>query len=108
MEDFGYILWEVPFLLLIVWSTVKLIRWRRSRENRPGFSDRDKHVLFHAARHAPQRRKFYLRFFVAVLAVTSLGTLLMVVLAPLGAAILAGVIILTSAAVVHEIVLGNR
>jgi hypothetical protein len=108
MEDLGYILSEAPLFVLIVWSTVKVIRWRRSRENRPGFSDNDKHVLFHAAQHAPQRRQFYLRFFLTVLAATALGLLLMVVLAPFGAAILAGVLVLTSAAVVHQIMLSDR
>jgi hypothetical protein len=108
MENFGYILSEAPLFVLIVWFTVRFIRWRRSRENRPGFSDSDKHVLFHAGQHAPKQRQFYLRFLVTVFAVTALGSLLMVVLAPFGAAILAGVLVLTSAAVVHEIMLSDR
>jgi hypothetical protein len=105
MENFGYILSEAPFLILIVWSAVKLVRWRRSRENRPWFSDRDQQMLFHAGRYCPGRWEFYPRFVLAVLAVTTLGSLQIVALAPLGAAVLAATFLLTSAAVVHGVML---
>ena len=105
MENFGYILTEAPFLILIVWAAVKLVRWRRFRENRPWFSDKDQQMLFHAARYGPDRWEFYPRFVLAVLAVTTLGSLQIVALAPLGAAVLAGTFLLTSAAVVHGVML---
>lgn len=108
MENFGYFLSEAPFLILIVWSSVKLVRWRRSRENRPWFSDKDHHMLFHAAQYGPEHWKFYPRFILAVLAVTALGLLQIIALAPLGAAILAGALVLTSAAIVHEVILRKR
>ena len=105
MENFGYVLSEAPFLVLIIWSAVKLVRWRRFRDNRPGFSDQDQQILFHAARYRPDRWEFYPRFVLAVLTVTTLGSLQMIALAPLGAAILAGTFLLTSAAVVHGVML---
>jgi hypothetical protein len=105
MEDFGYILSEAPFLILIVWSTVKIVRWRRSRDNRPGFSVSDHHMFFHAARYGPEHWQFYPRFVLAVLAVATLGSLQIIALAPLGAAVLAGVLLLTSATIVHGVML---
>jgi hypothetical protein len=108
MEDFGYVLAEAPFLVLIVWSTVKLVRWRRSRENRPGFSANDRHMLFHAAQYGLDNWQFYPRFVLAVFAVTTLGSLQIIVLAPVGAAILAGVLVLTSSVVVHGLMLRER
>jgi hypothetical protein len=108
MEDFGYILSEAPFFILIVWSTFKLVRWRRFRENRPGFSDHDHHMFFHAAQYGPDHWQFYPRFVLAVLAVTTLGSLQIIALAPLGAAILAGAFVLTSAAIVYEVILRKR
>ncbi|MGH7855021.1 MAG: hypothetical protein ACREP3_16350 [Candidatus Binatia bacterium] len=108
MEDFGYVLSEAPFLILIVWSTVKLVRWRRSRENRPWFSANDQHMLFHAAQYGPDNWQFYPRFVLAVLTVTSLGSLQIIALAPVGAAILAGVLVLTSSAVVRGLMLRER
>jgi hypothetical protein len=107
MENFGYILAEAPFLILIVWSTFKLVRWRRWRDNRPGFSASDQRMFFHAAQYRPGHWQFYPRFLLAVLAVTALGGFQMMALAPLGAAILTGVLVLTSLAVVHSIMLGE-
>ncbi len=56
----------------------------------------------------PSDWQFYLRFFFVVIAGTALGSLLIVLLAPFGAAILAGVLILTSAALVYGIMLTDR
>jgi hypothetical protein len=108
MENFGYILSEAPFLILIVWSVVKLVRWRRSRDNRPAFSDNDRYMLFHAAQYGFEHWQFYPRFVLAVLGVTTLGSLQIIAMAPVGAAILAGVLILTSTAVVHGLMLRER
>ena len=108
MENFGYILSEAPFLILIIWSAVQFVRWRRSRDNRPGFSDNDHYMLFRAAQYGPDRWQFYPRFALAVLAVTTLGSIQIIALAPLGGAILAGILVLTSAAIVRSIMLCER
>ncbi len=108
MENFGYILSEAPFLILIIWSAVQLVRWRRCRDNRPKFSDNDHYMLFRAAQYGPHHWQFYPRLALAVLAVTALGSLQIIALAPLGGAILAGVLVLTSAAIVHGVMLCER
>jgi hypothetical protein len=101
MEKLGYLLWELPFLLLILWSAVTIIRWRRARQGRLAFDELDRRVLFGAARYRPDRWHFYPRFVLAVVAIAFVGGLQIIVLAPLGAAIATGVFILTSAAIVH-------
>ena len=105
MEKLGYLLSELPVLALIIWLTIKIVHWRRARENRPRFNEADRRMLFHAAPYGPDRWQFYPRFVLAVLAVGILGSFQMAVLAPLGAAIVTGVVVLTSAAVVQGVLL---
>ena len=108
MEDIGYILSEAPFLALIIGFAVMLVCWRRWRANRPGFSDHDRRALFHAAApYGPNHWRFYPRFLLAVLAVTTLGSLQFIALAPLGAAIVTGVLVLTSATIVRGVILAR-
>ena len=108
MEEFGYLLSELPVLVLMIWAAVKIIHWRRARENRPRFNEADRFMLFQAGRYGPDRWQFYPRFVLAVLAVSLLGSLQMVVLAPFGAAIVTGAFVLTSTAVVHGVLLRDR
>ncbi|HKY07854.1 MAG TPA: hypothetical protein VJQ55_06420, partial [Candidatus Binatia bacterium] len=75
MENFGYILSEAPFLLLIIWTTISFVRWRRARDNRPLFSFSDKRILFHAAQYGPHHWQFYPRLVLASTAVAVLGSL---------------------------------
>jgi hypothetical protein len=105
LEKLGYILSEAPVLILMVWSAVWIVRWRRSRDNRPWFNQQDQRLLFHAAEYRPNTWAFYPRFILAVLAVAILGFLQLVILAPLGAAIGTGAFILTSAVIVHGVLL---
>ncbi len=108
MEKLGYILSEAPILILAVWSAVWIVRWRRSRENRPWFNHQDQRLLFHAAQYRPDTWQFYPRFILAVLAVAILGFVQITLLAPLGAAIGTGAFILTSAVIVHGVLLRHR
>ena len=105
MEKFGYFLSEAPVLFLMIWLAVRLVRWRRSRENRPCFNEVDRRVLFHAAQYRPDTWQFYPRFAFTVFAVATLGSLQIFVLAPLGAAIITTALVLTSAAIVHGVLL---
>jgi len=105
LEKLGYILSEAPVLILMVWSAVWIVRWRRSRENRPWFNQQDQRLLFHAAEYRPNTWAFYPRFILAVFAVAILGFIQLVILAPLGAAIGTGAFILTSAVIVHGVLL---
>jgi hypothetical protein len=108
MEKLGYLLSELPVLALMIWVAVKIVYWRRGRENRPRFNEGDRRMLFQAAQYGPDHWQFYPRFVLAVLAVSILGFLQTVVLAPLGAAIVTGAFVLTSTAIVHGVLLGER
>lgn len=105
MENFGYILSEVPFLALIVVFTVRLIRWRRSRINRPLFGDHDRRMLKQKPHYAPSQWQFYPRFLLAVVAVLAVSLLQLITLAPLGAAVLTSTLVLSSAAIVRRVLL---
>lgn len=105
MERLGYFISEAPILFLMIWSTVHIIRWRRARQNRLAFNQHDRDLLFNAAPKRPNPWRFCGRFLLAVSAVTMLGFVQLVVLAPLGAAIITGAVILTSAAIVYRVLL---
>ena len=108
MEKFGYLLSEAPVLFLMIWLAVRVVHWRRSRENRAAFNDADRRMLFHAAQYRPDTWPFYPRFALAVFAVVALGSLQVFVLAPLGAAIVTTTLVLTSAAIVYGMLLGEK
>jgi hypothetical protein len=108
IEKFGYVLSELPVLVLMIWVAVKIVRWRRARENRPPFNEADRRMLFHAAQYGPDCWQFYPRFVLAVLAVSVLGFFQLAVLAPLGAAIVTCAFVLTSSAIVHGVLLRDR
>jgi hypothetical protein len=101
MEKLGYVLSELPVLILMIWSAVKIVHWRRAREGRRPSNELDRRILSRDARYRPDDWQFYPRFVLAVLAVAIVGGLQIMLLAPLGAAIVTGVFVLTSAAIVH-------
>jgi hypothetical protein len=101
MEKIGYLLSELPVLILMIWLAVKIVHWRRTREGRPPASRADRRIMSRGARYRADDWQFYPRFVLAVLAVVITGGLQIMVLAPLGAAIVTGVLVLTSAAIVH-------
>lgn len=103
MEKMGYILSEAPVLLLVVWFAVRLFQFRRRRNKRPLFSETDRQLLFGGAKNNSTRLRTYLKLFVAVLATVAAGFVEMMALAPLGSAILTGALLLTSAAIVHQL-----
>jgi hypothetical protein len=105
MEKFGYILSEAPAYILLVWFTVRFVQFRRWRNNRPIVTAEDQRLLQSRPRVPRNSFEFYLRFVVAVLAVTAIGFLEIVVLAPFGAAILSAALLLTTVALVRTILL---
>lgn len=107
MEDIGYLLSEAPFLALIIGLAVKLVRWRRARNNQPSFSEHDHRALFQAPPYGPQHWRFYPRFVTAVVGVVATGLLQFVTLAPLGAAVLTATLVLTSATIVRGVILAE-
>lgn len=108
MEKFGYVLSELPVLISMIWLTVKIVHWRRAREGRPPVSEADRRLLSRNARYGPDTWEFYPRFVLAVLAVALIGVLQIVVLAPLGAAIVSAVFLFTSSVIVHEVLFHER
>lgn len=101
VEKLGYALSELPVLILMIWLAVKIVRWCRVRDGRPPFDEADRRIVSRAARYRPDNWRFYPRFALAVLGVAIAGGLQIMILAPVGAAIVTGVFVLTSAAIVH-------
>lgn len=102
MEKLGYIISEAPVFFLLTWFAVRWVQYRRQFTSQPVFSDRDRRLLFHAAADSQLYLEFYLKLTRAILLVTAIGLLEIIIFAPLGAAILTGMILLTSAIVVHR------
>ena len=105
MEKIGYILSEAPVFLFVVWFAIRLVQFRRYRNKRPIFTATDRRLLESRPRIDPSTVEFYCRFVVAVLAVTAVGLLEFIVLAPFGAAIVSGTLLLSSAAIVRHMLL---
>ena len=103
VEKLGYVLSELPVLILILWSAWRIVHWRRARAGRRSFNEANRGTLASTAQYSPDDWEFYPRFALAVFAVAIIGALQVIFLAPLGAAIIAGVFILTSAAIVHGV-----
>ena len=108
MDKMGYILSEAPVFLLIVWFAVRFFQFRRHRNKQPAFSKADRQLLFGADRRALATPRAYLKLSAAILATTVAGFLEMIALASLGSAILSGVLLLTSAAIVWQVLLLDR
>jgi hypothetical protein len=106
MDEFGYILSEAPVFILMIWFAVRYVQLRRARENRPAFSDNDRRMLFDASQ--PRTWRFYSRFPLAIAAVMIVGVVEIVALAPLGAAIISGVLLLSAAEIVRRILLRDH
>ena len=107
MENLGYILSEAPVFFLTMWFAIRLVHYRRYRRNQPLFSDSDRRLLFAKTKPKLESPVFRLRLVRSILAVTAAMYLEIVVLAPFGAGILATILLLTSAAIVHRILLVN-
>jgi len=108
MDQLGYILSEVPVLILMIWFAVRFVQLRRAREKRPAFSENDRRILFHAGRHQPRTWRFYSRFALAILALVTIGFLEIMAFAPFGAAIVSGILLLTAADIVRRILLRGQ
>ena len=103
IEKFGYILSELPVLLFVIWFAVRWVQLSRRRRHQSIYTERDRRVIFQTSEYGPRNWAFYPRFFVAVMAVTFIGTLEFIILASFGAAILSVTFVLTSTAIVRQI-----
>jgi len=105
MENLGYILSEAPIFFLILWFAVRLVQYRRYRRNQPIHTNEDRQMLSRSVKTNFASPVFRLKMARAILAVTAAIYIEMLILAPFGAAILTGALLLTSAAIVRRIVL---
>lgn len=101
MEKLGYVLYELPVFFLVMWFGIRLVHLRRYRRNQPIFSDDDRQLFFGRAPASVQSPIFRVRLARAILAATATTYIEFLVLAPFGAAILAGALLLTGAAIVR-------
>jgi hypothetical protein len=101
VEKLGYVLYELPVFFLVMWFGIRLVHLRRYRRNQPIFSDDDRQLLFGRAPVSVKSPIFRVRLARAILAVTAATYVEFLVLAPFGAGILAGALLLTSAAIVR-------
>jgi hypothetical protein len=103
MENLGYVLWEALVFFLVSWFAVRLVQYRRYWRNQPVFTDQDQQLLFRGAKANLAWPVLRLRMARAILAVTAAMYVEFLVFAPFGAGILAGIILLTSAAIVQTL-----
>ena len=103
MEKLGYLLSEAPVLFFVVWFATRLFQFRRRRKNQPAFAETDRRLLFAGAIARPNPLAFYLKLALAALVATAASVVEFVILAPLGATIITGALILTSATIVHKL-----
>ena len=107
MEKLGYIISEALALFFVIWVAVRLVQYRRYRNKQPLFSERDKAFLFPQNKidlRSPIRRVKFAR---CILLATAATYVEFIVLAPFGAAILSITLVLTTAGIVHGILLDH-
>ena len=92
---------------LVIWFAVRLVQYRRYRKNQPLFSEHDRALLFPQSKidlGSPIRRVKFAR---CILLATTATYVEFLVLAPFGAAILSVALVLTTAGIVHGILLDH-
>jgi hypothetical protein len=107
MEKLGYILSELPVLFLVIWLAVRLVQYRRYRKNQPIYSERDIDLLFPARKVDLRLPLTRVRFARCVLLATACTYVEFIILAPFGAAILSTALAITTAGIVHTILLNQ-
>jgi len=105
MEKLGYIISEAPVLFLMIWFAVRMVQYRRRRRLEPIFSAGDKALLFPPNKISLSSPIMRVKFARCILLATAATYLEFLVLAPFGAAILCVALTLTTAAIVHRVLL---
>lgn len=107
MDRIGYLLSEIPVFIFVIWFTVRLVQYRRYRNNLPIVTENDRRMLFHSPTDHPSTFRFYSKLALAILTVTVVGYLQFITLAPLGAGILGGTLLLTAATIVRRLLMNE-
>lgn len=105
MDKLGYIISEAPVFFLVIWFAVRLVKYRRQRNKQPLFSERDEALLFPRNKIDLRSPMLRVRFARCILLATAATYVEFLMLAPLGAAILCITLVLTTAGIVHGILL---
>lgn len=105
MEKLGYIISEAPVLILMIWFAVRIVQYRRRRDQRPMFSEQDHALLFPKSKVSLRSPMVRVRFARCLLLATAATYVEFLVLAPFGAAILCVALTLTTAGIVHRVLL---
>ncbi len=103
MEKLGYIISELPVLFLLIWFSIRLIQYRRRRKREPLYSAQDTALLFPRNKIDLRSPATRLKFARCILLATSATCVEFLALAQFGAAILSGVLILTTATILHRV-----
>jgi hypothetical protein len=107
MDQIGYLLSEIPVFIFVIWFAVRLVQYRRYRNNLPIVTENDRRMLFHRPTDRQSKFRFYAKLALATLVVTAVGYLQLITLAPLGAGILAGTLLLTAATIVRRLLMNE-
>lgn len=107
MDKLGYIISEAPVFFLVIWVAVRLIQYRRYRNKQPLYSERDRAMLFPEKKIDLRSPLLRVRFARCILLATAATYVEFLMLAPLGAAILCIALMLTTAGIVHSILMNH-
>ena len=102
MDRMGYILAEAFTLLTIVSFTKGFLYLRRGREPRRFLSRADREIFFRPLRLPARASNRFFRYLIICIATVIAAGVETIVLAPFGAAILTGALVVTSTAIVQR------
>ena len=103
MEKLGYIISEVPVLFLVIWFALRLIQYRRRRNQEPLYSARDEELLRPQNKLDLRSPLTRVKFARCILLATVATYVEFFALAQFGAAILCVALTLTTAGIVHRL-----
>jgi hypothetical protein len=106
MDRIGYVLSEIPVFIFVMWFAVRLVQYRRYRNNLPIVTENDRRIL-HGPTDRPSTLRFYAKLALAILTVTVVGYLQFITLAPLGAGIIGAALLLTAATIVRRLLMAE-
>jgi hypothetical protein len=102
MEHSGYYLWEGIIFFTQILVAMGLLVLRRKANGRPSFTNADRQLFFGRARIRMLTPRFWTNFAIAALLCFFVGVLMQLVLAPLGAGILATAQLITFTGIVKK------
>lgn len=103
MEHIGYYLWEGATFTTILFVATVLLVLRRKAQGNPAFTDHDRQLFFGRSATGLSKARFCIHFGTAVLLSYLAGSLEYLVLATLGASILATAELLTLMGIVKKL-----